>query len=52
MFMRFKRSLDIDSEGRLLHLGFLLEKFKKEFDSQSKLSESRKYASINAKGLK
>ena len=29
--MRFKRSLDIDSEGRSLHLGFLLEKFKKEF---------------------
>jgi hypothetical protein len=48
--MRLKRSLDIDSEGRSLHLGFILEKFKKEFDSQSKLSESRKYASINSKG--
>jgi hypothetical protein len=33
MFMRFKRSLDVDSEGRPLHLGFLLEKFKNEFDS-------------------
>lgn len=40
--MRFKRGLDCDNEGNLLHLDYLMEKFKREFDSQLKLSEVRK----------
>ena len=42
LYMRFKRGLDCDNEGNLLHLDYLMEKFKREFDSQLKLSEVRK----------
>lgn len=31
--MRFKRGLEQDEDGNLLHLDYLMEKFKREFDS-------------------
>lgn len=40
--MRFKRGLDSDEEGNFLHMDYLMEKFKREFDNQLQLSEVRK----------
>ena len=40
--MRFKRGLDQDEEGNYLHMDYLMEKFKHEFDNQLQLSEVRK----------
>lgn len=40
--MRFKRGLDQDEEGNFLHMDYLMEKFKREFDNQLQLSEVRK----------
>ena len=40
--MRFKRGLDQDEEGNFLHIDYLMEKFKREFDHQLRLSEVRK----------
>ena len=34
MYMRFKKALAKDDDGKLLHLDFLMEKFEKEFDAQ------------------
>ena len=33
MYIRFKNTLAKDEEGKPLHLDFLMEKFKKEFDA-------------------
>lgn len=33
LYMRFKRGLDQDEDGNLLHLDYLMEKFKREFDN-------------------
>ena len=33
MYMRFKKTLAVDEDGKPLHLDFLMEKFKKEFDA-------------------
>ena len=42
MYIRFKRELQKDDDGNDMHIDFLMEKFKKEFDSQIELSEVRK----------
>lgn len=42
LYMRFKRGLDSDEEGNFLHMDYLMEKFKREFDNQLQLSEVRK----------
>jgi len=42
LYMRFKRGLDQDEEGNFLHMDYLMEKFKREFDNQLQLSEVRK----------
>lgn len=42
LYMRFKRGLDKDEDGNYLHLDYLMEKFKREFDNQLQLSEVRK----------
>lgn len=42
LYMRFKRGLDQDEEGNFLHIDYLMEKFKREFDHQLRLSEVRK----------
>ena len=42
LYMRFKRGLDQDEEGNYLHMDYLMEKFKHEFDSQLQLAEVRK----------
>ena len=34
MYMRFKKALAKDDDGKLLHLDFLMDKFEKEFDAQ------------------
>ena len=42
LYMRFKRGLDQDEEANFLHIDYLMEKFKREFDHQLRLSEVRK----------
>lgn len=42
LYMRFKRGLEQDEDGNLLHLDYLMEKFKREFDNQLQMSEVRK----------
>ena len=42
LYLRFKRGLDQDEEGDFLHIDYLMEKFKREFDHQLRLSEVRK----------
>ena len=42
LYMRFKKELKKDDEGNDLHIDFLMQKFEKEFDQQSLLSEVKK----------
>ena len=47
MYQRFKEELQKDDDGNLLHMDFLTDKFKDEFDNQSAQSEIRRKNSIN-----
>ena len=40
--MRFHRELHRDDDGQLVHIDFLMAKFKKEFDEQMQSAEVRK----------
>ena len=47
IYQRFKQELQKDDDGNLLHMDFLTDKFKDEFDNQSAQSEIRRKNSIN-----
>ena len=46
LYMRFKKEMENDENGLPIHLDFLLDKFKGEFDSQLMQSEVRRKNNI------